>query len=119
MPLRLSSSSRRALLATGALAAVAARGACRKSAEDVADGDDPIAALKVTTPTRRYTQGFWTAQAQSSDSARRRLWGEALAYCKRPDLQIDGAKPNCREVMTAAALYHDPHAGPATGGQRF
>ncbi len=119
MPFRLPSSRRRTLLATGALATVAALGACRKPVVDVADSDDPIAALKVTTPTRRYTQGFWTAQAQSSDSARRRLWGEALAYCRRPDLEVDGAKPNCREVMTAAALYHDPHGSAATGGQMF
>lgn len=119
MPFRLPPSPRRALLATGALAAVAALGACQKPVEDVADGDDPIAALKVTTPTRRYTQGFWTAQAQSSDSTRRRLWDEALAYCRRPDLEVDGAKPNCREVRTAAALYHDPHGTAAASGQRF
>lgn len=110
---------RRALLTAGALAALAPLGACRKAADNVADGDDPIAALKVTTPTRRYTQGFWTAQAQSSDSARRRLWAEALGYCRRPDLEVDGAKPNCREVMTAAALYRDPNRSAATGGQRF
>ena len=83
----------------------------------MADGDDPIAALKVTARTTRYTQGYWIAQMNSAEPARKQRWAEAFAYCRRPDLEVDGAKPNCREVMSAAAMRRD--GDPSVGGRRF
>lgn len=117
MPSRSPSSARRTLALTSTVTVLAMSPACRNAPENVADGDDPIAALKVTTRTTRYTQGYWVAQMRSAEPARKQLWAEAFAYCRRPDLEADGAKPNCREVMSAATLRTNGNA--ATGGQRF
>ncbi len=83
-------------------------GACRRTPEDVADGDDPLAALTVTAESRRYDEQYWRAHEQSADAAQHQLYTRAVAYCSRKDVAIDGAKPNCRGVMTVRALEYHP-----------
>ena len=116
MPSRSPTFARRTFALTSAVAVLAVA-ACRNAPENVADGDDPIAALKVTAQTTRYTQGYWIAQMNSAEPARKQRWAEAFAYCRRPDLEVDGAKPNCREVMSAAVMRRD--GDPSVGGRRF
>lgn len=94
-----------------------ASGACHKAPDDVANGDDPLAALTVTAESRRYDEQYWRVHEQSSDSAQHQLYSQAVAYCSRKDVAIDGAKPNCRPVRTVAALQL--HGDPAVGGQAY
>ncbi|HEY0778022.1 MAG TPA: hypothetical protein VGD56_08660 [Gemmatirosa sp.] len=90
--------------------AAALPAACQnqKSPDDVANGDDPLAALTVTTESKRYDEMYWRAHRDSKDSAQHALYTKAVAYCVRPDVAINGAKPNCRGVMTAHALEYHP-----------
>ncbi|GJG89849.1 hypothetical protein tb265_50300 [Gemmatimonadetes bacterium T265] len=85
-------------------AVLALLGACRPSPQQVADGDDPLAALTTTAESHRYTAGYWREQARTDAAGR---WAKALAYCgdgrPRPGLEADGAKPNCAAVSTAAS----------------
>ena len=82
------------------LAASAA--ACAPSPNVLANGDDPLAALRSTATSTRYTAGYWYEQART-DSAT--SWKQATAYCGEsqapPGLEADGARPNCRAVWSA------------------
>jgi hypothetical protein len=87
----------------GILAAAAALAACRPSPQQVADGDDPLAALTVSAESKRYNSGYWREQARADSAGPSSLWARALAYCgddarPRPGLETDGAKPNCGAV---------------------
>ena len=68
--------------------------ACNPSDEEVATGDDPIAALAVPVPSTRYTGDFWRRDYAESPERFER----AVAYCqdKSPD-----AYPNCAPVLQA------------------
>ncbi|GJG89657.1 hypothetical protein tb265_48380 [Gemmatimonadetes bacterium T265] len=90
-------------LRPGALATLlAAAAACAPSPDALANGDDPLAALRSTAPSTRYNAGYWYEQA-GADSAGR--WRQATAYCGEsqapPGLEADGARPNCRAVWSA------------------
>jgi hypothetical protein len=63
--------------ATAALAAALALASCRPSAEAVADGDDPLAALAQPAQSARYDGPFWTREAHRGS----RLWQAARAFC--------------------------------------
>jgi hypothetical protein len=86
-----------------------ALGACRPSAQSVADGDDPLAALRSSAQSTRYTSGYWKEQgraaATGANAPAQERWTQALAYCgeaqPRPGLEADGAKPNCGAVRYA------------------
>lgn len=84
------------------LALVAAAAACAPSPDALANGDDPLAALRSTAPSTRYTAGFWYEQARGDSAGR---WRQATAYCGEsqapPRLEADGARPNCRAVWSA------------------
>ena len=67
--------------------------ACGPSQEEIANGDNPIAALGSTVQSSRYGPAYWREQLQA-DSA---LWKEALAFCadsQRADY------PNCQSVRS-------------------
>jgi hypothetical protein len=75
-----------ALAAALALAA----GSCRPSAEAVADGDDPLAALAAPAQSARYDGPFWAREAHRGS----RTWRAARAFCGgHPEL------PNCHPVL--------------------
>ena len=76
----------------------AALGACRPEPAAVANGDDPLAALRVSAQTTRYTDQWWRVQADSNPS----LYRQAVDYCKTPGIVADGPKPNCGFVQLAA-----------------
>lgn len=90
--------------ALAVLAAVLTFGACQRSPEQVADGDDPVAALGASTESHRYTEGYWQEQMRADATGRPSPWRHALAYCgeggqPRPGLEADGAKPNCFPIF--------------------
>ena len=81
----------RSLLAALTLAALVATGCGQPSAEDLANGDDPLAALRSPVRSARYDGAFWNREAvQSTD-----LWQDAVAYCRTPG---NSAAPNCQTV---------------------
>lgn len=89
----------------GALACavlLAAAVGCAPSPDALANGDDPLAALRSTVPSTRYTAGYWYEQARTDSAGR---WKRATAYCGEsqapPGLEADGARPNCRAVWSA------------------
>ena len=88
---------------------IAALGGCSPSAQATADGDDPLAALRSSAQSTRYTSAYWKEQGRAAtggaDAPARERWTQALAYCgeaqPRPGLEADGAKPNCGSVRYA------------------
>ena len=72
--------------------------ACRPAPAAVANGDDPLAALRVAVQSTRYTDQWWRLQADSNPT----LWRQAVDYCKTPGIVADGPKPNCGFVQLAA-----------------
>lgn len=68
--------------------------ACEPSPETVANGDDPMEALKVPVQSTRYTGDFWMRDYER-DPAR---FMEAVAFCEEKEF---ADYPNCREVMRA------------------
>jgi hypothetical protein len=67
--------------------------ACGPSQEDLANGDDPVAALASTVESSRYGSKFWTEQMTSTTD----VWTAALAYCD-PAERAD--YPNCKTVRS-------------------
>jgi hypothetical protein len=88
---------------------IAALGACQPSAQAVADGDDPLAALRSSAQSTRYNSGYWKEQGRAAaggaNAPAQERWAQALAYCgeaqPRPGLEAEGAKPNCAAVRLA------------------
>jgi len=60
-----------------AVAAALALASCRPSAEAIADGDDPLAALAAPAQSARYDGPFWTREAHRNS----RAWQAARAFC--------------------------------------
>lgn len=106
-------------IAVACLSPVLLAGACQpaprsepqdKAAErsSGATADDPLASLRSSEPSTRYTNGYWLEQGRSNAG----LWSQATAYCgddarPRPGLEADGAKPNCRAVHVASFQLRD------------
>jgi hypothetical protein len=74
--------------------------ACRPGAEAVADGDDPLAALRAPAQSARYGGPFWAREAHRGS----RTWRAARAFCDGRDGR-DGREwrrerqlPNCQPV---------------------
>lgn len=88
--------------ALASVALVAAAAACAPAPDARANGDDPLAALRSTAPSTRYTAGYWYEQARADSAGR---WRQATAYCGESQapqgLETDGARPNCRAVWSA------------------
>ena len=64
---------------------------CSPSQEDIANGDDPIAALGATVESSRYGQKFWQQEKTAASST----WSAAIEYCT-PAGRADF--PNCKTV---------------------
>jgi hypothetical protein len=75
----------------GLAAMVLALASCRPAAEEVADGDDPLAALAAPVQSARYDGPFWTREAHRNS----RTWQAARAFCAR---SRDRGLPNCQPV---------------------
>lgn len=74
-----------------ALASLLVAGCGQPSAEELANGDDPLTALRSPVRSARYDGAFWNREAvRSSD-----LWADAVAYCRTPG---NSAAPNCQTV---------------------
>jgi len=67
-------------------------GGCGKAtAEELANGDDPLAALRSPVRSARYDGAFWNREAVQDT----RLWHDAVDYCRTPG---NSAAPNCQTV---------------------
>ena len=66
-------------------------GGCTESAEEIANGDDPLRALEAPVPSDRYGTGYWSRQMRSDAD----LWSRATAFCSANN---DGEHPNCDAV---------------------
>lgn len=73
-----------------AVALVLAAGSCRPSAEAVADGDDPLAALAAPAQSARYDGPYWAREAHRGS----RTWRAARAFCAG-----HRELPNCHPVL--------------------
>lgn len=67
--------------------------ACGPAQEELANGDDPIAALRSTVESSRYGAKYWTEQMTAATD----LWIKAAAYCE-PAEHAD--YPNCKTVRS-------------------
>ena len=64
---------------------------CRSGTEAIANGDDPLAALRAPVRSVRYDGAFWNREAVDQTD----LWHQAVAYCRTPG---NSAAPNCQTV---------------------
>ncbi|MGH7286942.1 MAG: hypothetical protein ACREI8_02870 [Myxococcota bacterium] len=88
---------------------VAAITSCSPSPEDVANGDDPIAALTSTARSSRYGLNYWVEQRDQKTET----WSQALAFCEPPE---HANYPNCETVREVRATepgkVEDPRTQP-------
>lgn len=61
------------------------------NAEELANGDDPLTALRSPVRSARYDGSFWNREAVQSTE----LWADAVAYCRTPG---NSTAPNCQTV---------------------
>ena len=88
---------------------------CAPSAEDVAEGDDPLAALAVGVPSERYDGGYWLLKRDED----RPLFDEAVTYCRgEQDAERLAERPNCGPVI-AAARFAESRERPRPQGRGF
>ena len=88
---------------------------CAPSAEDVAEGDDPLAALAVGVPSERYDGRYWLLKRAED----RPLFDEAAAYCRgEQDGERLAGRPNCGPVI-AAARFAESRERPRPQGRGF
>ena len=66
--------------------------ACQSKPEDVANGDDPIAALAAPVRSTRYDGPYWQQQRLAASD----VWKRAVAACT-PDQTPQ--RPNCEPVV--------------------
>ncbi len=76
--------------------------ACQPSQEDIANGDDPIAALGSTVESSRYGATYWAEQMKADSD----VWNDAVAYCEDAER---ANYPNC-ELVAAAKFMATPDA---------
>ena len=81
----------RPALALLALATLLAAGCGQPTAEELANGGDPLTALRSPVRSARYDGSFWNREAVQSTP----LWQDAVAYCRTPG---NSAAPNCQTV---------------------
>jgi hypothetical protein len=75
---------------------------CQPSPAEVADGDDPLAALRATAATSRYKEPYWAEQCHRGNVT----WQDALAFC-RGEGKDETRYPNCDHVRIVA-LWDEP-----------
>ncbi len=71
--------------------------ACGPTDEDIANGDDPIAALNVTAQSTRYASDFWVREHERNPDR----FQEAVAFCEGKEY---ADFPNCRAVAQAKGV---------------
>ena len=69
----------------------AVAGCGQPSAEELANGDDPLTALRSPVRSARYDGAFWNREAVQSTTSGQ----DAVAYCRTPG---NSAAPNCQTV---------------------
>lgn len=67
--------------------------ACGPTQEEIANGDDPMAALESTVKSSRYGAAYWTEQMKGDTG----VWNEAVAYCEPAER---ANYPNCELVRS-------------------
>lgn len=67
-------------------------GACQPKPEDVANGDDPIAALEVPVRSTRYDGPYWQQQRVAGSD----VWRRAVDACSGAEAT---QRPNCEPVL--------------------
>ena len=72
--------------------------ACSSPERRIAEGEEPMAALQVNHPSRRYDAAFWLQQARGSTA----LWSIARQFCATEGSDLR-AHPNCASVIAADA----------------
>ncbi len=77
--------------AGAAMALAAFVAACARGPEAIANGSDPLAALRSPVRSARYDGAFWNREAADQTD----LWRQAVAYCRTPG---NSAAPNCQTV---------------------
>lgn len=89
---------------------------CRTAAEtDVANGDDPIAALGAHVPSTRYGRAYWARVAQSPAGTDSALWARAQVACRGAQA---AERPNCADVQLTA-MYQGQSQMPARRPRDF
>ncbi len=79
-----------------AVACVAA--GCRPSPEQIAEGDDPVAALAAAVPSERYDGLYWRTQRRRDPA----LFARAAGYCHDEERAGRlGERPTCEAVLSA------------------
>ncbi len=76
--------------------------ACAPSAEEIANGVDPIASLGATVSSSRYGEQYWRKQRDAKSD----LWARAVEYCEPSE---SANYPNC-EVVSALKFLTTPDA---------
>lgn len=71
---------------------------CSESPEDIANGNDPLRALTVSTKSTRYDGPYWMRQRNMSPN----LYQDALSYCSGHQ---PGEKPNCAPVVATDQFF--------------
>lgn len=88
---------------------------CAPSAEDVAEGDDPLAALTAGVASERYDSRYWLLKRDED----RTLFDEAVAYCRgEQDAERLAERPSCGPVI-AAARFAESRERPRPQGRGF
>jgi hypothetical protein len=111
--------ARMAQLLTLGLTGFLALAACTSKGQqeaDIANGDDPIAALGANVESTRYGTAYWAQQSDSNTS----VWQQAKDYCAKNGVTGQGQKVNCGAVLTVAGTetIKHPERRPA-GARRF
>jgi hypothetical protein len=75
----------------GWVALAVALASCRPSAEAIADGEDPLAALATPAESARYDGPFWVREAHRDS----RIWRAAKGFCAKARGR---GLPNCHAV---------------------
>lgn len=102
--------TRYALVVSAFALAVAA---CGGSQEELANGDDPIAALGSTVKSSRYGPAYWKEQLEAEST----VWKEALAYCADAE---HANYPNCETVKSTEFIGKPGTVGnPALSDEGF
>lgn len=93
------SPAQRALALWGVLLAASTGviGACQPKPEDVANGDDPIAALEAPVRSTRYDGPYWQQQRLAGSD----VWRRAVDACAGEQAT---QRPNCEPVLANARL---------------
>ena len=94
---------RRLLLPLFILLALAAALGCQPTPAEIADGDDPLAALRASAPTSRYKEPFWSEHCHRGNVT----WQDALAFC-RTEGKDAVRYPNCQHVRIVARWEEPP-----------